>query len=160
MGNRLSEQNNIVHLIEPQDHQSAGIDGDSFHAGRVHAFDMIVQFGNLTNNSIMSVYSGAANAVKTTQESFRYRFSDADLRNDNADVYGDWTTIAAGAGLTLTAATYNDRIVIISMDTDELTDGQPWVTLEIDNTASVLFVSAVAVCKARYAANDPLTLLA
>ena len=159
MGNRLSENNNIVHLIEPQDHQSGGIDGDSFHAGRVHAFDIIVCFGNLTNDSVLSLYSGATNGTKTTQEGFRYRFSDADLRNANADVYGDWTTIAAGAGLTLTAATYNDRIVIISMDTDELTEGQPLVTLEIDNTASALFVSAVAVCKSRYAANDPLTLL-
>ena len=155
----LSERNNIVHLVEPQDHQSAGIDGDSFHVGRVHSFDIIVCFGNLTNNSIMSVYSGATNGTKTTQESFRYRFSDADLRNANADVYGDWTTIAAGAGLTLTAATYNDRIVNIYMVTDELTDGQPWVTLEIDNTASALFVSAIAVCRPRFEANDPPTLL-
>lgn len=160
MAKILGELNNIVHLIEPQDHQSAGIDGDSFHAGRVHAFDIIVCFGNLTGDSIMSVYSGATNGTKTTQESFRYRYSDADLRNANADVYSDWTTIAAGAGLTLTAATYNDRIIQIHMKTDELTDGQPWVTLELDSTASALFVSAVAVARPRFAANDPLTLLA
>ena len=159
MSNRLSEQNNIIFLIEPQDHQSAGIDGDSFHTGRVHAFDIFVQFGNLTNDSIMSLYSGASAGTKTTQEAFRYRLSGADIRSAGADVFGDFTAIAAGAGLTLTAATYNDRLVVISMNSDQFTDGQPWITLELDSTASALFVSAVAVAKPRFAANDPLTLI-
>ena len=47
--------------------------------------------------------------------------------------------------MTLTAATYQDKAWIIEMDTDELTDGQPWVTLEIDNTASQLFVAAFVI---------------
>lgn len=159
MPSMLGELNNIVHLVEPQDHQSAGIDGDSFHAGRVFAFDIIVCFGDLSSDTVMSVFSGATNGTKTTQESFRYRFSDADLRNANADVYGDWTTVSAGGGLTITAATYNDRIIQIHMRTDELTDGQPWVTLEFTSAASTLFVSAIAVARPRFSANDPLTLL-
>ena len=159
MSNRLSEQNNKIYLIKPQDHQSAGIDGDSFHAGRIHAFDIDVLFADLTGDSILSLYSGASAGTKTTQESFRYRFSGADIGTTGGDLFGDWTTIAAGAGLTLTAATFNLRMLIISMNTDQLTDGQPWVTLEIDSTASKLEVSASVTAKPRFAAHDPLTLI-
>ena len=159
MANRLSEQYNIIYLIEPQDHQASGIDGDSFHVGRIHAFDIFVAFGALTGNSTMSLYSGATAGTKTTQEAWRYRLSGADVRSAGADVFGDFTAIAAGAALTLTAATYNDRLVVISMDSDQFTDGQPWITLEIDSTANPLNVSAVAICKTRFAANDPLTLI-
>lgn len=157
MGNMLSENYNLVHLIEPQDHQSAGIDGDSFHAGRVNHFAILVTFGELTANSILKVFSGATAGTKTTAETFRYRVSDAALKTATGDTFTDWATSAA---LTLTAASYEDFMLVIEMDSDELTDGQPWVTLEIDSTASELLVSAVAVCTPRFAAHDPLTLIA
>jgi len=160
MSNMLSENFNIIPLIEPQDHQSAGIDGDSFHCGKVNHFAIIVQFGELTANSIMSLYSGATAGTKTTQESFRYRLADSELKTATGDLYGAWTTIAAGAGLTLTAASYEDFTVIIEMDSDEMTVDQPWVTLEIDSTASELFVSAVAVATPRHMGHDTLTLIA
>ncbi len=159
MANRLSEQSVQVPVITPADHQSAGIDGVSFHVGRVHAFQITTMFGALTGDSIMSLYSGATDGTKTTQESFRWRFSDADIGGSNCDQYSDWATVAAGAGLTLTAATYNARTVLIDMDSDQFTDGQPWITLEIDSTASTLFVSSSASAKPRFAANDPLTIV-
>ena len=159
MATKYSENNNIVFLIDPQNHQSAGIDGDSFHIGRISEFCILVTFGELTNDSIMSVYSGATAGTKTTQEAFRYRVSDAELKMATGDTFGPWVDIAAGAGLTLTAATYEDKMVIIEMGTDEFTDGQPWVTLEIDSTASEMFVSAVMLGRPRYFGHDVLTLI-
>ena len=158
--NKLTEQSKVIFLIEPQDHQSAGIDGDSFKVGDMTGFTIIVQFGELTGDSILSIYSGATAGTKTTQESFRYRLSSSELLTADADQWGAYTTIAAGAGLTLTAATYEDFMVAIEMGNDEFTDGQNWITLEIDSTASVLFVSAVAVCEPRFKANQIPTTIA
>lgn len=158
--NKLSEQNKIIYLIDPQDHQSAGIDGDSFNVGDMTGFTMIVTFGELTGDAVMSVYSGATAGTKTTQESFRYRLSSSEVGTADADQWGDFTTIAAGAGLTLTAATYEDFMVVIEMGNDEFTDGQPWITLELSSAASELLVSAVAVCEPRFKANQIPTALA
>jgi hypothetical protein len=156
---RLSERQNIVFLVDPQNHQSAGIDGDSFHVGRLFSFSIVVQFGELTGNAVMSLYSGATNGTKTTQERFRYRLADAELKTATGDQWGDLTTIAAGAGLTLTAATYEDKELVIEMEGDEFTDGQPWITLEFTSAASELFVSAVMVGEPRFRANDPVTVI-
>ncbi len=153
---RVSEQKNIVFLVDPQNHQSAGIDGDSFHAGRIHSFAILVQFGELTGDSVLKVFSGATAGTKTTAETFNLRLADAALKTAGGDTYADWSTSAA---LTLTAATYQDKLLIIEMDSDALTTDQPWVTLEIDSTASELLVSAVAICQPRFEAHDPLTLI-
>lgn len=154
---RLSETYKIVPLIEPEDHQSAGIDGDSFHMGRVHSALIIVQFGELTANSILKVYGGATAGTKTTAITFRYRLADSELKTANGDNYGAWTESAA---LTLTAASYEDFTLLIEVDSDEMPADKPWLTLEIDSTASELLVSAVAVCRPRFQAHDIPTLIA
>lgn len=156
MPNMLSENNNIVPLVEPQDHQSAGIDGDSFHAGKMNHFAIILSFGELGGDAVLTVNSGATAGTKTTAETFRYRLSDSELKTSGGDTYGDWTT---SASLTLTAATYEDMTLILEMDSDELTDGQPWVTLALSSAASELLVSAVAVCTPRFMGHDPLTVI-
>jgi len=153
---RVSEQKNIVPLVEPQDHQSAGIDGDSFHAGRIHSFAILIQFGQLTGDAVLTVNSGATAGTKTTAETFTYRLADAAIRSATADTYGAFTS---SASLTLTAATYQDKLLIVEMDSDQLTTDQPWVTINLSSAASALFVSAVAVCQARFEANIPLTLI-
>jgi hypothetical protein len=152
---RLSEQKNIAPLLEPQDH-NAGVDCDSFHAGRLHSFAIFLQFGELTGNAVLTVESGATAGTKTTAETFNYRVSDAVLKTATGDTYGDWAT---SASLTLTAATYEDKIIVIEMDSDALTTGQPWVTVALSGAASELFVSVVAVGQPRFEGHDPLTLI-
>ena len=154
---RTSERSNIVFLIEPQDHQSAGMDGDSFHVGRIHSFAIFLQFGELGGDAVLTVNSGATAGTKTTAETFNYRLADAELKMATGDTFGDWTRVST---LTLTAATYEDKLLIVEMDSDEFTDGQPWCTIALSSAASELFVSAVAVCQpTRFEANDPLTLI-
>jgi len=151
----LSENMNIVHLLEAQDH-NAGVDCDSFHAGRVSHFAIILSFGELTGDAVLTVESGATAGTKTTAETFRYRTADAVLKTATGDTYGDWAT---SASLTLTAATYEDKTLILEMDSDELTDGQPWVTVALSSAASEIFVAVIAVCTPRFGAHDPLTLI-
>jgi len=149
---RLSEQNKIVHALEPQDHQ-AGVDSDSVNTENYGHVAFIIQFGELTGNAVLKVYSGATDGTKTTAETFNYRATSTDLKNTGGDTLGSETTSAA---LTLTASTYEDRMIVVEMDTAEFTDGQNFITLEFSSDASELFVSSVAVLSdARYQQSTP-----
>ncbi len=146
---RLVENANIVYVLKPGDHQ-AGVVGDSINAGKVHSLAFLLQFGALTGDAILSIYSGATAATKTTQETFRYRLADAVQGSATADTFGAWATSSA---LTLTAATYQNKMLVVEIDSDELTDGQNWCTLDLDSTASALNASVAAVCEPRIRAN-------
>jgi hypothetical protein len=154
--NRLTERNSVVYAIKPADHNSAGVDGDSINMGLLKRVAIALQFGALTGNSVLTVYSGASAGTKTTALTFRYRLSGADQAAAGADQFGDFATSAA---LTLTAATYDNRVVVVEVDSAEMTDGEEWLTVEIDSTASQLFVAGVAIGEPRYEANDPPTVI-
>ena len=152
---RLAEQTKIVPLIDPADYNSAGKDGDSFTMKNYAHATIVVVFGALTGNSVLKVYEGATAGTKTTAKTFNYRLGSAAIGTAIADTLAAETSSAA---LTLTAATYNNKVLVIELDDSELTDGTPWVTVEIDATATALFVSAMAILsKPRYAQNVPPT---
>jgi hypothetical protein len=153
---RLCEQKKIVPCLEPQDHQ-AGVDSDSVKMTIHHHCCFIIAFGELTGNAILTVYSGASAGTKTTAETFNYRATAADLKNASGDALG---TEATSAALTLTAGTYEDRMLVVEMDQDDITDGQPWLTLEFSSDASEFFVSVVAVMEPRYKQKTPPTAIA
>jgi hypothetical protein len=105
-------------------------------------------FGIVTGNSILKVYAGAT-AAKTTAIAFNYRLAAADFKVALADQLGDPIAVAS-TGLTLTAATFDHRMVIVEIDPDTLPSGKPWVTFEIDATATAMNVGAVGMARGRY----------
>ncbi len=144
---RFCEQYSIVHGVESAQN-GAGVDADSINMGKVHNVMFLVAMGAVTGDAILYLYSGATNGAKTTAETFNYRLSSADAGTAlTADQYGDWTTSAA---LTMTAATYDHKIVVVEMKAEELTDGQEWATLNISSAASSIQVSVVALCRGRF----------
>lgn len=159
-----SELNGIVPILEAKDYGSSSIDLDSIHMGRLHHIAIVLTFGAITGDSILSFYQGATVAAKTTQIAFNYRLSQADFKTaattqgSNADSYGALTSVAA-AGLTLTAATYDHRCVIVEFDGVDLASGFPFLTGNISNVASVILVGAVAIARPRYTGNAAPTLL-
>jgi hypothetical protein len=138
-----------VPLLEPQDF-NAGVDSDSINLGKIHQALILISFGELTGNAVLTVYTGATAGTKTTAETFRYRRSSAELKTASGDLYDAWATSAA---LTLTAATYEDFLLMVQVNSDEFTAAQPWLTLEFGSEASELFASAVAVCVPRFVGN-------
>ena len=152
----ISEANNVPYLVKPGDHQ-AGVDCDSVFMGRIFELEIMVQFGSLTNDAVLTLNSGATDGVKTTAETFRYRLADATQGSDNADQFGDW---ASSSSLTLTAATYQNKLLILSISAAALTDGQPWLTLSFSSAASALNASVVLMGRPRYASSNPKTVLA
>lgn len=155
---RASESLQFIPVVEAKDYGSAGIDFDSVYIGRLLSLSFAINFGAITGNSILKVSTGATEGTKTTDIAFKYRFGGGDYKAASADILGDPVAVAS-TGLTLTAATYDHRLLVIEVDADNVTDGQPWVTLSIDATATVLLVGGMGVGYPRYAGHTPLTVI-
>ena len=155
---RISESLQFVPVVEAKDYGSAGIDFDSVHIGRLTTLSFAVNFGLLTGNSILKVSTGATEGTKTTDIAFKYRIGGGAFKAASADILGDPVAVTS-AGLTLTAATFQHKLVVIEIDADNGTDAQPWVTVSIDATATVLSVGGVAVGRPRYAGHTPPTVI-
>jgi hypothetical protein len=155
---RHSESNILIPVVESKDYGSAGIDFDSVHIGRLNSLSIAINFGLLTGNSILKVSTGATEGVKTTDIAFKYRIGGGAFKAASADILGDPIAVAS-TGLTLTAATFQHKLVVIEIDADNGTDGQPWVTVSIDATATVLNVGGLGVGWPRHASHTPLTVV-
>ena len=139
-----------VYVLKPADH-AAGVDGDSINMGKLHTVRLLIQFGALTGNAILKMFSGATEAAKTTAETFRYALASAAQGAADGDKFGAW---APSAALTLTAATYQNKLLVVEIDSDQLTVDQPWATLELGSEASVLNAAIAAVGESRWKAQD------
>jgi len=92
---------------------------------------------------VLKVYAGAT-AAKTTAIAYKYRLGAADYKVALADQLGDEIAVAS-TGLTLTAASFDHRIVTIELDSQAMPEAKGWVTFEINSTATVMLVGAVGV---------------
>jgi len=155
---RNSESHILIPLCEAKDYGSAGVDFDSVHMGRIHSLSVAIDFGAITGNSILKVSHGATEGTKTTDVAFKYRFGGGDFKAASADILGAATAVAS-TGLTLTATTYDHRLLVIEVDADTITDGQPWLTVSIDATASVMLCGAIGVGNPRYEGNTAVTVI-
>lgn len=159
-----SELNGLVHVIESKDYGSAGVDGDSVHMGRLHHIAMVLTFGAITGNSVLKFYQGATVGAKTTAIAFNYRTTQADFKTaattqgSNADSFGSLVAVAS-TGLTMTAATFDHRLIVVEFDGVDLASGFPFLTLEIDSTATAMNVGCIGIARPRYTGNQAPTLL-
>lgn len=147
---RIIDTHGVVSVIEPADHQ-AGITGDSFKMKNTHHADILFTFGAITGDSILSLYVGATAAALTTKIAFRHRLASGAYKAASADLWASSDTTDADGDLTLTAATYKNKQFVIMLDGAELDEAKPWVTVDVDATASVLLMSATALLTPRYA---------
>jgi|SRR3990167_8393426 len=158
MTTRAIDYCGIVPILEPLDSQ-AGIVADSFHMGRAAHADIILQFGAVTGDAVLSLYQGATAAALTTLVPFRYRLSSGDYKAASADLWAASDTTDADGQLTLTAATYDHRLLAIMLDAPEIAEATPWVTVDISAASTVLLLSGlVLLTHARY--KPPLTAIA
>lgn len=155
---RVSESLQFIPVVEAKDYGSVGIDFDSVHIGRLLSLSFAINLGALTGNSILKVSTGATEGTKTTDIAFKYRFGGGDYKAASADILGDPVAVAS-TGLTLVAATFDHRLVVVEVDADNVTDAQPWVTLSIDATATVLLVGGIGVGYPRNACHTNVTVI-
>jgi hypothetical protein len=140
----------IISAFEPLDSQ-AGIDSESVKVGGADSYTFALTFGAVTGDSVMKFYLGNTVGAKTTAIPFTYRLSSADYKAANADQFGAGVDVAA-TGLTLVAATFDHRTVLVEFKAADLAalvavNGYYWLTCELDGTATVLLVSGVILCR-------------
>lgn len=148
---RISESHVLVPLIEPVDYGSAGIDSDGCNLGLMSGLTAVFNFGAITGNSILKVYTGVT-AAKTTAIAFSYRLGAAAYKVALADQWGAATAVAS-TGLTLTANTFKNKQMVVELDNDVLTADHSFVTFEVDSTASVLLLGVTGIGTTRYPGN-------
>ncbi len=149
---RLSERLKFVALTESADVTTAGVDTQSVHMGYYHEFAFLLNFGAIAADDVLKVFTGASNATKTTAIAFKYRLAAADTAAASSDTFGAFTDVAS-SGLTLTAATFDHKLVIVEIDAQAIDDAKPWVTLEIAGSATTQNISIVGVGTPRFASN-------
>lgn len=156
-----TDEPQIISLMEPADYQAGSTDMDSVHMGKLHKLKIVVQLGAITGEDpVFNLYAGATAGTKTTELPFKYRVTVIDWKSTGADVFGARTAIAIGAtGLTLNpVASYDHRMIEIDINSDEMPDGKPWLTIATDDgSASVLLMSALGIGWPRYAGDTHTT---
>lgn len=152
---RFSNRYNIVNVFKPADNE-AGVTGDSINIGKVKTVTFVLTCGALTGDAVLTVKSGASAGTETTSETFHYRLANADQGSDNADVYAAPTSAST---LTLTAATYDNRTLLVEIDSAGVTQGQNWLTLSLSAAATAHTSACIAICEPRYASVQPATVI-
>jgi hypothetical protein len=151
---RLSEQYKIVPLLEPQDHQAGAITMDSINLKNYSWCSIIISFGELTDDEVLTIHSGATTGADSADVYFDYAYTGADLKTTGGDIItvkSDGTPVAT---LTLTAATYEDRLLVLEINPESLTDGYSWITVVTSGAGTEVLMSAVAVLTPKYGAAD------
>ncbi len=149
----FSERYKILPLTESADVTTACVDSQSINAGLLHEVCFLLNFGAITSDDVLKVFVGAATATKTTAVAFKYRLAAADTKVALSDTLGAFTSVAS-SGLTLAAATFDHKLVVLEIDSQAIDDATPWVTLEIAGSASAQNVSIVAIAEPRYASTS------
>lgn len=152
---RFSERFKIIPLTESADVTTAGVDTQGVHVGKLSEICFLLNFGAITADDALKVYVGATNAAKTTAIAFKYRLAAADTKVALSDTLGAFTDVAA-AGLTLTATTFDHKLVVVEIDSQAIPDATPWVILEIAGSATTQNVSIIAIAMPRYASTSGL----
>jgi len=151
----LSQECAIVPIGLDEDGTSS-LDLDSFKMNLYnHACIIIQHSASLTGNNVLTVNAGATAGTKTYAMDFRYRYGGAAQGTALCDVYSALTLTTVNY-LTLTAATFQGRTLLIELDAAELQNAgvqYDWVTVNFDGTASgTCTISAFAILsQPRYA---------
>ncbi len=150
---RFSERYKVIPLTESADVTTNGFDTKSIHMGKVHEACFLLNFGSIAADDALKVYVGAATATKTTAVAFKYRLAAADTTVALSDTQGAFIDVAS-SGLTLTAATFDHKLVVVEVDSQAIADATPYVTLEVAGSATTQNCSVVAIVSPRYASNS------
>ncbi len=144
---RFTENNLIIPLCAQATSITDNTELDSFSMkGYNHATIIMIFAASLVLDNVLTVECGATDSADTSDATFHYRLGSAAPGSASADVLG---ADATASSLTLTAATYQGKMLILELNADELptsgTTVYDWVTVDFDGTASTGSVTAFAI---------------
>lgn len=129
---------------------NGGVDGDSINMAKAHRAIFILTFGAITDAAaVLSIYSGATDGAKTSALTFKYALASGNIGSANADVLA---AAASASSLTLTAATYQNKMLIIEVESAamDMANEEEWLTLAIATGGNAGIVHIVALVEPRY----------
>ncbi len=136
------------HLIVPLTDQNgveitANTELDSINMAKYqHATIVLLFSGTLTGDNILTVERATSDSGDSSDATFHYRLGGATFTTGTGcDVLAADATSSA---LTLTAATYQDKMLVLEMDADEMSTYN-WATVDFDGTASAGTVTGIAI---------------
>lgn len=157
----LSEDKKIIPLLANTNY-GGGVDMDSFK-GYGKSVTVIMLFGAVTGNAVLTVNSGATAGTKTSTMPFRIANGGGAIGAASADVLSAWTASNASSQATLTGATFTTKMGILEIPLSgaDTANNEEWITISLSNAASsgILYAAAVVDCP-RYTGNRSTTLLA
>jgi len=140
---------------------------DSINMKGFHKATFILTFNTLSSgNNILTVTSGATASAYTSDVYFNYAVGGAVVgtavanSTSSCDVLAAWTNAAT---LTLTAATYTNKILVVEVDASDMdiANGEEWLSLVFTYAATTTGnVSVIAILEPRYSSNRSGTCLA
>lgn len=134
-----AEQGHIVNVIPPID-ITGGVTGDRFSMRNYKHATIIFQVGVSAAAFTKIIVKNCTAATGGTATAIAHAIYKEET--DSGDTLGARTAVAA-AGTTPSA---NDNIFyVIELDSDELTDGYPWVEVSATNGANSVIGSCVAI---------------
>jgi hypothetical protein len=145
--------------VMASDDINAGVDADSINMKNYHRATFIMTFGTLSGDAVLTVNSGATDGAKTSALTFNYALGSAAIGSALCDVLAAGT---AAATLTLTAATYTDKMLIVEVEAAamDLANEEEWLTLSLSDAAASGTCDVVAILEPRYTGNCSGTALA
>jgi len=151
---KFTQENLIIPLVAEATDINAAVEFDSFCMKKYnHATIIIIHSATVTGDNVLTVECGATDSADTSDATFHYRLGSAAAGSANSDVLA---ADATAATLTLTAATYQGKMLVLELDASELPKSgstvYDWVTVDMDGAASVGTIAAFAILsEPRYA---------
>lgn len=156
MGNLVDELK-FVPILHSANYGTSGVNSTSINMKNYHHATLVFTFGAITGDSTLTIKSAAAADTGTTAISdWTGWMTGADIGAAASDTFSA-TAVAVDSGedyATLTAATYDNRMVVIEIPASKLAAGHSWIRVEIDGTATAGIVHCVAVLQPRYKQKD------
>ena len=144
----FSQKNQIVMALAPDADRYNGSPASDVismkHYGHV-CFVVLEGDGGVGTATITAEECTAADGTGATAIGFRYRLA------TTGDTWGTLTTVASSGYLTLAGA---NKMILIEIGADELSDGSPFVRLQLtEDDSTAVDAAIIAICsEARYGA--------
>ena len=149
----FSQSHGLVPLCALATSVTSSVDLDSINMALYdHVTILIIHSASVVADNILYAYGGATDGTKTVACTFHYRLGSAAPGSATADVLA---ADATSAGLTLTAATYQGKMLVLEIAADEMQVSgvqYQFLTINFDGTATTGTIAAFAILsKPRYA---------
>lgn len=150
---RLLEYAKIVPILAIADH-GAGVTMDAFKlTNHGHATVIFVFGADIDGDAVLTCTQGATAGANTAALAFDYAYTETDINSDGAETFTALANDSDGV-LTLTEATYENRLLVLEIDGKSLTDGYDWVDIRLSSAATACTISGVVILSEQRYGSD------